>query len=239
PPRDRADPPDPDPGADLPATGAITPPADAPCSAARVPPDRGGGDTVAQRDPRAGGGRSRVAARVPAPALLARGGAAAGRARDPGRLRSLPSQTFLRRRHPLAAPDGRQVDLGALRRLRLHPAGTAPASVLRARIQRLLGLLRVRDRQDQLGAALVLRGAARRGRARRDGALPRLSLVPVQTARRGAEARAEARGGRRPGGGASPAARLGHDRRPRRDDGRERLLPDDGVPLLLRLRDAR
>src|SRR5581483_3061471 len=43
----------------------------------------------------------------------------------------------------------------------------------------------------------------------------------------------------RPAGGARPAARLGDDRRARRDDGLERLLPDDAVLLLLRLRGPR
>ncbi len=42
---------------------------------------------------------------------------------------------------------------------------------------------------------------------------------------------------RRPARRARPAARVGADRGARRDDGRERLLPDDVVLLLLRLRE--
>ena len=67
----------------------------------------------------------------------------------------------------------------------------------------------------------------------------RLPLVPVRAARGGAEAGPGARGRRRPARRAAAAARLGADRGARRDDGGERLLPDDVVPLLLRLRDAR
>ena len=55
---------------------------------------------------------------------------------------------------------------------------------------------------------------------------------------RGPAARPGARGGRRSAGRAAAAARVGDDRRARRDAGLERLLPDDPVPLLLRLRDA-
>ena len=56
------------------------------------------------------------------------------------------------------------------------PGRPAPAPALRARLQQLLRLLRVRHRQDELGAALVLRRAARGGRPRRDAAVRRFLL---------------------------------------------------------------
>ena len=124
----------------------------------------------------------RAADPVPAPALLAARAAAARPGRAAGRVRALPAAALLQRRDPLADPDRRQLDERAPRRLRLHPAGAAPASALRARLQQLLGLLRVRHRQDELGAALVLRDADRRGRARRDGAVRGLPLVAVRAA---------------------------------------------------------
>ena len=53
------------------------------------------------------------------------------------------------------------------------------------------------------------------------------------------EARSRAPRGRRPARRACAAARVGDDRRARRDARRERLLPDDDLLLLLRLRGAR
>ena len=108
------------------------------------------------------------------------------------------------------------------------------APAVRARAEQLLGLLRVRHRPDELRAALVLRRAARRDRARRDAALRALPLVPVP--RGSARLRALGRPARL---AADAAARVGADRRARRDDRRERLLPDDVLLLLLRVRDAR
>src|SRR4029079_809162 len=166
-------------------------------------------------------------------------GAAARPRRAAGRLRALPPAALLQRRAPLPAPDRRQLDERPPRRLRLHPAGAAPAPALRARLQQLLGLLRVRHRQDELGAALVLRDADRRGRARRRGAVRGFPLVAVRAAARGPGTGRGARGGGRPAGGTAAAAGVGDDGRARRDTGLERVLPDDPVPLLLRLRDAR
>src|SRR5581483_7042677 len=110
---------------------------------------------------------------------------------------------------------------------------------VRPRLQQLLGVLRARHRQDELGAALVLRRAARRDGPRRRRRLPRLPLVPVQPPARRARARAGAGGGARPGGGSAAPDRLGLDRGARRDPGRELLLPDDDLLLLLRARHAR
>ncbi len=66
----------------------------------------------------------------------------------------------------LADRDGRQLDLGALQVYALHPATAARPPAVRSRPEQLLGLLPVRHRQDELGAALVLR-RARRGDGRR------------------------------------------------------------------------
>ena len=101
--------------------------------------------------------------------------------------------------------------------------------------EHVLGLLRVRHRQVELGAALLLRGTARRdGRGRRPPVrdLPRLGVPP--SARR-ARARPLTRGCRRSARRPHPSAGLGLYRRPRRDPRVERLLPDDAVLLLLRL----
>ena len=181
------------PDAALSAARAPPPPAAAAGGFDRVPASRRAGDALAQRDPRPRRGRARAADPVPAPALSRARSCRSALRRAARPLRGLPAAALLRRRDPLAPADGRPLDDGALRRLRLRPAGAAPASVLRARVQQLLGLLRVRHRQDELGAALVLRRAARRGRDRRDGAVRGLPLVPVRAARRGARARAGAR----------------------------------------------
>src|SRR4051812_20708858 len=238
PPRDRADPADPDPRAALSALGAQAPAAEAARRPDRLSIAGRAGHALAQRHARPRRRGARAADPVPAPDLLARGRPAARDRRPAGRVRGLPAPALLRRGRPLAPADGRPLDDGALRRLRLRPAGAAPAPALWARLQQLLGLLRVRHRQDELGAALLLRRAARRGRHRRHGAFRRLPLVPLRPARRGAAARAGTRDGGRPPGGAAAAPGVGDDRRARRDDGRERLLPDHVVPLLLRLRDA-
>ncbi len=74
---------------------------------------------------------------------------------------------------------------------------------------------------------------ARRDGAPRDGALRRLPRLPVQAARAAARDRALARLA------ADPAAGVGDDGRARRHDRRERLLPDDVLLLLLRLRAPR
>jgi hypothetical protein len=89
---------------------------------------------------------------------------------------------------------GQRVDLDAPRRLRLHPSDLPPAPAVRTRPEQLLGLLPARHREDQLGAALVLRLALRRHRARRRRRFRRLSLVPVPAARGGREGRPRAGG---------------------------------------------
>ena len=119
------------------------------------------------------------------------------------------------------------------------PDVLSPHPLLRARAEQLLRLLRVRHRPDELRAALVLRRADRRDGHRRRAPVRRVPRLPVPAARRGAEDRARARGRGRPARRARAAARVGADGRARRDDRRERLLPDDDLLLLLRLRDAR
>ena len=81
----------------------------------------------------------------------------------------------LRAGAPLAHRHLGERDVDALRRLRLHPGRALVESVLRARAEQLLRLLRVRHRPDELRPALVLRGDARRDRHRRDGAVRRAS----------------------------------------------------------------
>ena len=151
---------------------------------------RRAGDALAQRPARARARAARARGAVPALRLLARAARAARGRRGHRRVRRSQPAPLLRGRAPLADPDRRQVDLRALRRLRLRPAGAAPAPAVRARAEQLLGLLRVRHRQDELGAALVLRRAGRRDRARRDGAVRGLPLVDLPAAPRGARDRA-------------------------------------------------
>ena len=132
-----------------------------------------------------------------------------------------------------------RVGVGALPGLRLHPADPALAPDVRARAEQLLGLLPVRDRQDELGPTLVLRVADRRDRARRDGPLRAVPDLGFRASPPGPGARALARHRRRPARGAGAAARVGLHGGARRDAGRERLLPDDAVLLLLRVPRAR
>ena len=73
--------------------------------------------------------------------------------------------------------------------VQLHPAGTAHRADLRARVEHVLGLLRVRHRQVELGPALLLRRADRRDRRGRHRALRRVHLLGVHTPSRRARAR--------------------------------------------------
>src|SRR5207237_3138614 len=82
-------------------------------------------------------------------------------------------------------------------------------------------------------------GADRRDGPRGDARLRALPALPLRAPAGRAPARARPRGGARPACGARPAARLGPDGDARRDDGRERLLPDDAVLLLLLRGDPR
>src|SRR5262249_1288053 len=123
---------------------------------------------------------------------------------------------------------------GALPDLRARPTRALAAPVAGARAEHVLGVLRVRDRAHRLGAALVLRRADRRDRSDRDGGVrpvPALAVRPPGGAaplRRGPETRRRsARGTRR-----TPVLRAHCG--PGGDAGRERLLPDDAVLLLLR-----
>ena len=67
--------------------------------------------------------------------------------------------------------DGRQLGERALPGVLVHPTGVAHRPAVRTWVEHLLGLLRVRHRQDELGAALVLRRSDRRDGPRRDGAV--------------------------------------------------------------------
>src|SRR5205823_4573179 len=96
-------------------------------------------------------------------------------------------------------------------------------------------LLRVHHRQDELGPALVLRGARRRDGPRRTARLRRLPPLRLLAPACCAHARARARRRRRSSGPPGAPARVGHDRRSRRHDCCELLLPDDAVLLFLRL----
>ncbi len=93
--------------------------------------------------------------------------------------------------------------------------------------------------QDELGPALLLRLADRRDGARRDDPVRRVPDLGVRPAPRGSAARQRARARPRPARRPGSTARLGLDGGARRDDGLERLLPDDAVLLLLRLPGAR
>src|SRR5204862_8187172 len=147
-----------------------------------------------------------------------------------------PPAALLPYRDRIAPAARRPLDADPLPDLRLRPAGAAPAPVLRARLQQLLRLLPVHHRQDELGAALVLRRADRGDRGRRDGPFRGVPLVPVQATECHPRDRARAGRGTRPRRSARAPARVGADRGARRHDGRERLLPDDDVLLLLRAR---
>src|SRR5581483_494519 len=205
----------------------------------RLPADRRGGDAVAQRRARARGGRARARDPVPPLSLPARA-ARADRGRAGGaRRRRADAAPLLLGRPALTAPDERRLRERALPGLQLRAAGAALGPAVRARAEHVLRLLRVRHRQDELGAALLLRRAAGRDGARRHCALRGLHLLGVLPPARGTRARAGAGRGAGPARGACAAARLGLHRRAGRDARRQRLLPDDAVLLLLRVRRAR
>ena len=157
----------------------------------RLPARRRGGDALAQRPARARRRRARPRRSVPAATCDARSCSC----RSAPRLRVLLAIVLSRRQllhdgAQVARADERQLGERALPGLRLHPAGAAHRSAVRARAEHVLRLLRVRHRQDELGPALVLRRADRRDRARRRGALRRVSRlgVPRGSARRGRSA---------------------------------------------------
>ena len=89
--------------------------------------------------------------------------------------------------------DRRRLDVGALQRLRLHPDDPPLAPGVRPGAEQLRGLLPGGHRPGELGAALVLRGADRRDRARRDDRLRRLPRLPVRAHGLRTAARAPAR----------------------------------------------
>src|SRR5262249_41760409 len=81
----------------------------------------------------------------------------------------------------------------------------------------------------------LLRVADRRDRRRRDGRLRGLPVLGLRSHARGAGARLRAHAGAGSAGRARATALVGLDGGARRDDRRERLLPDDAVLLLLRV----
>src|SRR5439155_15807154 len=179
-------------------------------------------NVVAERPARAGC-RARDSRRaVPAEADLARAALAAhGRRGGAGR-RGGDTRALLRGARALAADDRGTIRECALRRLRLRPAGLALAPAVRARVEYVLRLLRVRDGEVELGPALVLRRADRRDGARRDGRVPGVPALPVRAVARGPRRRAGTRRAGRAERRAGAAARVGDDRGAGRDDGRER-----------------
>ena len=179
PPRDHAARPAARAHAALPPARERTPAAHAHRRADRVPARVRARDAVAQRPARPRRRRADPAAPVPPlPPHEALALSAGGRARRDRGVRDR-ALALRRRRVPLAHADGRQLDERAPAGLRLHPADPPLAPAVRPRLQHVLGLLRAGDRQDELGPALVLRAAADRVGARRDGAvrgLPRLGV---------------------------------------------------------------
>jgi hypothetical protein len=162
---------------------------------------------------------------------------------------ALPYRRFVRTRALLAPLAGVAVVLAyalysnrhfftVVLRSRLQTSGKGTSAHF-AGAEQLLRLLRLRHGKDELGAALLLGRADRRDRADRHAALHRLPALCVRALARGPCTRAQARRGARPDRCAHPPARVGDDRRARRDDGGEFLLPDDAVLLLLRVHRAR
>ena len=103
-------------------------------------------------------------------------------ARAPARGRALTSQ-LLRDGAAVARADERRLGERPLPGLLVHPACPARRPAVRARPEHVLGLLRVRHRQDELGPALVLRRPDRRDGPGRDARLRRVPGVGLQTAR--------------------------------------------------------
>src|SRR5205085_279930 len=170
----------------LPASRARPPAARAAGGLAGVPLRRPAFDTLAQW-----AARHRGRARDPGCALSLAAGLA-GAARAAGSPRRVPlrgglgAAPLLRGARALAAADKRALGERPLCRLRLRPADPALSSAVRARAEHLLGLLRVRHRQVELGAAFLLRRAARRDRPRRGVGVLRLPALPVRAAARSA-----------------------------------------------------
>ena len=107
--------------------------------------------------------------------------------------------------HPLARDAERQLGQGALPVLRPRDADPGLAPGLRPRPQHVLGLLPVPDRQDELGAALVLHrapGRDRPGRRRRVRGVPDLGGHPAGRDPAGRARAAPPRAIRRPPSGA-------------------------------------
>ncbi len=129
--------------------------------------------------------------------------------------------------------------VASLRRVLVRPRHPLESPVPRARPEQLRGLLRVRDRAAGLRAALLLRRDDRRDRRRRLRALCRVRRLDLPAAGRRAPDRESALRRRRSARGARPSAGVGDDRSAGRHARGQRLLPDDDLLLLLRVRDAR
>src|SRR5665213_1384090 len=196
-------------------------------------------DALAQRRARPSRRSARARLAVSPLRLVARVTCAAWRPCAAARVHPVLAVALLLGRLALADPNGRRVDVDALRGLRLHPPDPALASAARPWPDQLLRLLRVRDGEDELGAPLVLGVVDRRDGSHRPRRLSRVPPLCVPAPACGAPARADARRGRRSERPARAPARVGLHRGATRNDGVELLLSDDAVLLLLRLHRAR
>ena len=190
----------------------------------RLPARRRGGDALAQRPARARRRRADPRRAVPAATCARRRCSCRSAARSRCSLAIVLSRRqLLHDGAQVARADERRLRERALPGLRLHPARAAHRSAVRARPEHVLRLLRVRHRQVELGAALVLRRADRRDRPRRRAAL-RASSCSGSSAASARRARSAARSPRR--ATRSPRA-CGRSRgaAPPRSPGRSRRTP--------------
>ena len=134
-------------------------------AADRVPARRRDRDALAQRPARPRGRRARPRPALPRLPPLAGAARPVARGARRARRRRRDAAPLLLGRAALAHPDGRQLGVGALPGLQLHPEDPAQPPALRARAEQLLDLLPADHRQDELGPALLLRLADRRDRA--------------------------------------------------------------------------
>src|SRR5262249_34946865 len=227
------------PHAALPPARARPPAAAPPRVPDRVPLPRRAPDPVAERHARPARGGDRARAPVPALPALARAALPARRRTRGHRGRGRGALPLLLRPHPLPLRDRRRLRVGPLPGLQLRPDDPAQPSAARARPEQLLDLLRAGYGEDELGAALLLRLAARRDRPDRDDVVRPLPPLGVRAPGPRPPARPRAQRGAQPARRPRTPARVGLHRRARGNPRRERLLPHDAVLLLLRVPGAR